>query len=142
MFITAFEGVLDLRTGELEFVNAGHEKPIIYHKEEGTWEVYQTKSAFVLAGLEGMNYRSGKMNLKKGDKLFLYTDGIPEAVNLSKEQYGMDRLQEVLKANEKEDPENTCLTMCGKCRRFTVAHSSLTILLCYVWSIKRKMITI
>lgn len=50
-----------------------------------------------------MNYRSGKMNLKKGDKLFLYTDGIPEAVNLSKEQYGMDRLQEVLKANEKED---------------------------------------
>lgn len=103
LFITAFEGVLDLRTGELEFVNAGHEKPIIYHKEEGTWEVYQTKSAFVLAGLEGMNYRSGKMNLKKGDKLFLYTDGIPEAVNLSKEQYGMDRLQEVLKANEKED---------------------------------------
>ena len=50
-----------------------------------------------------MNYRSGKMNLKKGDKLFLYTDGIPEAVNLSKEQYGMDRLQKVLKANEKED---------------------------------------
>ena len=41
--------------------------------------------------------------LKKGDKLFLYTDGIPEAVNSSKEQYGMDRLQKILKINEHED---------------------------------------
>lgn len=103
LFITAFEGVLDLRTGEMEYVNAGHEKPIIYHKEEQTWEVYPTPSAFVLAGLEGTNYRSGKINLKKGDKLFLYTDGIPEAVNSSKEQYGMDRLQKILKINEHED---------------------------------------
>ena len=103
LFITAFEGVLDLRTGEMEYVNAGHEKPIIYHKEEQTWEVYPTPSAFVLAGLQGMNYRSGKINLKKGDKVFLYTDGIPEAVNSSKEQYGMDRLQKILKINEHED---------------------------------------
>lgn len=100
LFITAFEGVLDLRTGELEFVNAGHEKPIVYHKDEDIWEVYPTRAGFVLAGLEGIQYRSGTMNLKKGDRLFLYTDGIPEAVNPLNEQYGMDRLVQVLQRNK------------------------------------------
>ena len=100
LFITAFEGVLDLRTGELEFVNAGHEKPIVYHKDEDIWEVYPTRAGFVLAGLEGIQYRSGTMNLKKGDRLFLYTDGIPEAVNPLNEQYGMDRLVRVLQRNK------------------------------------------
>lgn len=103
LFITAFEGILDLRTGEMEFVNAGHEKPVVYHKEENIWEIYQTRAAFVLAGMEGMKYHSGKMNLKKGDRLFLYTDGIPEAVNLSDEQYGMERLLNILKENEAEE---------------------------------------
>lgn len=100
LFITAFEGVIDIRTGEMEFVNAGHEKPIVYHKEEKTWEIYPVRSGFVLAGLEGMKYHSGKMNLKKGDKLFLYTDGVPEAINQSEEQYGVGRLLKVLKKNE------------------------------------------
>ena len=105
LFITAFEGVIDLRTGEMEFVNAGHEKPIVYHKDEDTWEVYQTRAGFVLAGLEGIQYRSGTMNLKKGDRLFLYTDGIPEAVNPLKEQYGMDRLVQILKENSTTELE-------------------------------------
>lgn len=100
LFITAFEGVIDLRTGEMEFVNAGHEKPIVYHKDKDSWEVYQIRAGFVLAGLEGIQYQSGTMNLKKGDRLLLYTDGIPEAVNPLKEQYGMDRLVQILQENK------------------------------------------
>lgn len=96
LFITAFEGILDLRTGEMQFANAGHEKPIIYHKDENKWEVYQTRPGFVLAGMEGMKYRPDSLTLKEGDRIVLYTDGIPEAVNQNEEQYGMERFVESL----------------------------------------------
>ena len=96
LFITAFEGILDIRTGEMQFANAGHEKPIIYHKDENRWEVYPTRPGFVLAGMEGMKYRPGTLNLKEGDRIVLYTDGIPEAVNRENEQYGMDRFVDSL----------------------------------------------
>lgn len=101
LFITAFEGILDLTTGELEFVNAGHEKPFVYHAAEEKWELYPTRPGFVLAGMEGMKYKSGKMKLEKGDRIFLYTDGISEAVNNKEEQYGKDRLQKALTDNRK-----------------------------------------
>lgn len=101
LFITAFEGILDLTTGELEFVNAGHEKPFIYRAAEEKWELYPTRSGFVLAGMEGMKYKSGKLKLEKGDRIFLYTDGISEAVNSNDEQYGKDRLQKALTDNRK-----------------------------------------
>lgn len=54
MFITAFEGVLDLRIGEFRYVNAGHEKPFIYRKKEG-YEVYKIRPGFVLAGMERLH---------------------------------------------------------------------------------------
>lgn len=96
LFITAFEGILDIRTGEMQFANAGHEKPIIYHKDENKWEVYPTKPGFVLAGIEGIKYCPGTLNFRKGDRIVLYTDGIPEAVNKENEQYGMERFMESL----------------------------------------------
>lgn len=96
LFITAFEGILDIRTGEMQFANAGHEKPIIYRKDKNRWEVYQTRPGFVLAGMEGMKYRPGTLNFQEGDRIVLYTDGIPEAVNKANEQYGMERFIESL----------------------------------------------
>lgn len=98
MFITAFEGVLDLVTGEFRYVNAGHEKPFIYRKN-GEYEAYETNAGFVLAGLEDIEYQEQKVNLSIGDKIFQYTDGVTEAVNKDKKLYGMDRLQHAL--NEK-----------------------------------------
>ena len=98
MFITAFEGVLDLVTGEFRYVNAGHEKPFIYRKN-GEYEAYETNAGFVLAGLEDIEYQEQTVNLSIGDKIFQYTDGVTEAVNKDKKLYGMDRLQHAL--NEK-----------------------------------------
>ena len=106
LFITAFEGILDLKTGELEFVNAGHEKPFIYHKNEDKWELYPTRAGFVLAGMEDMRYRSGKMKLEKGDRIFLYTDGVTEAANKNDEQYGKDRLEKALNESGNLDAEH------------------------------------
>ena len=95
LFITAFEGVLDLVTGEFVYVNAGHEMPFIC-KAGGNFEPYKIRAAFVLAGMEGMKYRAGSMMLEPGDKIFQYTDGVTEATNINNELYGMERLGAIL----------------------------------------------
>ena len=95
LFITAFEGVLDLVTGEFVYVNAGHEMPFIC-KAGGNFESYKIRAAFVLAGMEGMKYRAGSMMLEPGDKIFQYTDGVTEATNVNNELYGMERLGTIL----------------------------------------------
>ena len=103
LFITAFEGVLDLVTGEFVYVNAGHEMPFI-SKAGGDFEPYKIRAAFVLAGMEGMKYRAGSMTLEPGDKIFQYTDGVTEATNVGNELYGMERLGEILNKVKKGTP--------------------------------------
>lgn len=103
LFITAFEGVLDLVTGEFSFVNAGHEMPFIA-RAGGVYEVYKLRPGFVLAGMEDMVYHSGSIQLAPGDKIFQYTDGVTEATNTNYELYGMDRLSEVLAKNSDKKP--------------------------------------
>ncbi len=98
LFITAFEGVLDLVTGEFRYVNAGHEIPF-WCKKGGVFEPYKIKAGFVLAGMEGIRYRCGSMQLEPGDRIFQYTDGVTEATNKANELYGMERLQTVLCEN-------------------------------------------
>ncbi len=104
MFITAFEGVLDLETGRFDFVNAGHEMPFIC-KKDGSYAPYKIRPGFVLAGMEGTRYRMGSMELEPGDKLFQYTDGVTEATNGSNELYGMERLEAVLNRNAEVSPD-------------------------------------
>ena len=104
MFITAFEGVLDLVTGEFVYVNAGHETPYI-SSAGGEFEQYKVKAGFVLAGMEGIKYKCGSMMLEPGSKIFQYTDGVPEATNANNELYGMARLDEALKGMSGATPE-------------------------------------
>ena len=104
LFITAFEGVLDLVTGEFVYVNAGHEMPFI-SKAGGDFEPYKIRAAFVLAGMEGMKYRAGSMTLEPGDKIFQYTDGVTEATSISNELYGMDRLGRILNSVKNQKPQ-------------------------------------
>lgn len=98
LFITAFEGVLDLLSGEFTFVNAGHEIPFIC-KKDGSYEPYKIRAGFVLAGMEGMRYKCGTMQLSPGDRLFQYTDGVTEATDKDGRLYGMSRLGEILAQN-------------------------------------------
>lgn len=103
LFITAFEGVLDLVTGELQFVNAGHEIPFIC-KDNKTFEPYKIRAGFVLAGMEGIQYQCGALQMEPGDKLFQYTDGVTEATNQEMELYGMERLEKILCKNADAPP--------------------------------------
>lgn len=103
MFITAFEGVLNLKTGELRYVNAGHEIPFLCRKG-GVFEPFKVRAGFVLAGMQGIRYRAGSIQLEPGDKVFQYSDGIPEAINSEKASYGMKRLESVLAKNSEKAP--------------------------------------
>lgn len=91
MFVTAFMGVLNLETGELVFANAGHNPPLI-KKKDGKYEWLKTKPGFVLAGLEGVKYMRREITIESGDTLFLYTDGVTEALNPEKQLYSDERL--------------------------------------------------
>ena len=104
LFITAFEGVLDLVTGEFRFVNAGHEPPFL-GRQGKNYESYQIRPGFVLAGMEDMRYREGSLQLNPGDRVFLFTDGVTEATDGKNELYGSERLNGVLNRNAQADPE-------------------------------------
>ena len=98
MFVTAWMGILDLTTGKMQFANAGHNPPLI-KRANGGFEYLKTRAGFVLAGMEGVRYRVGELTLCPGDRLFLYTDGVPEATNTDNKLYGEDRLLAFMNQN-------------------------------------------
>ncbi|MDO5445784.1 MAG: SpoIIE family protein phosphatase [Eubacteriales bacterium] len=91
MFVTVWMGILDLKTGNLEYVNAGHNPPLIYN-ENGEFEYLKCRPGFVLTGMPGLKYKAQKASLRPGDKLFLYTDGVTEATDPDQQLFGEDRL--------------------------------------------------
>ena len=98
MFVTAWMGILDLKTGKMQYANAGHNPPVLKHRD-GDFEYLKTRAGFVLAGMEGVRYRVGELTLSPGDRLFLYTDGVPEATNSENKLYGEDRLLSFMNQN-------------------------------------------
>ena len=92
MFVTAFIGVLDLETGEFVYVNGGHNPPVVYHAAENHCDFLDVKKNFVLGPMDGIPFAEQKITLSKGDLLFIYTDGVTEALNIAEEEYLPDRL--------------------------------------------------
>ena len=104
MFVTIWLGILNLDDGTLVTANAGHEYPII-KKPDGDFEVRKTKHSFVIGGMSGIKYKETTTTLEPGTKLFVYTDGVPEAENVDEEQYGLDRFISVLNKNKDAEPQ-------------------------------------
>ena len=104
MFVTVWLGILELSTGHLVFANAGHEYPAVYRN--GTaFEILKDKHGFVLGGMDGMIYEDQELQLYKGDKLFLYTDGVPEATDKDNNMFGMDRMIDALNVDPDASPQ-------------------------------------
>ena len=92
MFVTVFLGMLNIKTGRFIYVNGGHNPPIIYHHAERRCEYLNVKKNFVLGGMEDMHFVQQEIQLLHGDMIFMYTDGVNEAMNEKKEEYSSERL--------------------------------------------------
>lgn len=104
MFVTVWLGVLEISTGKLTAANAGHEYPAIM-TPDGRFELYKDKHGLVVGGMESAKYREYEIILKPGAKLFVYTDGVPEATNSSEELFGTERMVEALNAVRDAKPK-------------------------------------
>jgi sigma-B regulation protein RsbU (phosphoserine phosphatase) len=104
MFVTVWLGILEISTGHLIYANAGHEYPAVCQNGAG-FQLVKGKHGFVLGGMEGMKYRDEEIQLAPGSKLFLYTDGVPEATDIDNNMFGTDRMLESLNADLEADPE-------------------------------------
>ena len=104
MFVTAWIGILDLQTGKMSCSSAGHEYPAVM-SDSRKFELVRNKSGFVLGGFEGLRYQAYEITLKPGDKIFIYTDGVPEATNIHNELFGTDRMIDALNANSGGTPQ-------------------------------------
>ena len=96
-FVTLFATELDPKTGTLRYINAGHNPPII-GRTDGTVEQLSS-GGLPLGIMEGAEYEVGGAHLNPGEVLVIYSDGVSEAVNLKEEEFGTERLSEVIKAN-------------------------------------------
>lgn len=104
MFVTAWMGVLDTETGVLQYVNAGHNPPLVRRKG-GDFEYLRTRPNFILAGMDTTRYKKYETQLEQGDEIFVYTDGVTEATDQDNRLYGEDRLKSVLSSSHGDAQE-------------------------------------
>ena len=102
MFVTVFMGLLDTATGKFIYVSGGHNPPLLRHGGTGMCEYLPPAESCMLGMMEDIPFANGELTLKPGDMLFLYTDGVTEAMNLKQEIFSEERLQKVLEAAPKE----------------------------------------
>ena len=107
MFVTAWLGILDTKTGLMKFANAGHNPPLFKRNGE-KFEYMKARSGMLLAGMEGIKYRKNELQLAPGDKIYLYTDGVTEATDNNTELYGEQRLLDFVNSLENTEPESLC----------------------------------
>ena len=117
MFVTAWMGILDMKTGVVTYANAGHNPPLVRHAD-GSFEYLRSRAGFVLAGMEGIRYRKQELQLEKGDTLYLYTDGVTEAANIENALFGEERLQNVLNENRDGSPEELLKAVTASLQNF------------------------
>ncbi|MBQ7500620.1 MAG: SpoIIE family protein phosphatase [Clostridia bacterium] len=104
MFVTVWLGILEISTGKLTAANAGHEYPVV-KLPNGKFELFKDKHGFVIGGIDGARYKEYEVQLKPGSKLFVYTDGVPEATNSENQLFGTDRMLDALNASPDVAPK-------------------------------------
>ena len=103
MFVTVWLGIMEISTGKITVANAGHEYPMVM--KNGKFSLLKDKHGFVIGGMDGVKYKEYEIDLEPEDKLFLYTDGIPEATDADNQLFGMDRMLDALNQNPTASPE-------------------------------------
>ena len=119
MFVTVFTGVLDYATGHVSYVNAGHNPPLLW--QDGAWSWLKNISGMPLGLFDGFPYDQFEVDLSIGDEFFIYTDGVTEAMSVSGELYGEERLEALANENFALHPRELIRTV----RQSVAAHARL-----------------
>jgi sigma-B regulation protein RsbU (phosphoserine phosphatase) len=117
MFVTVFYGIVHLDTGELEYTNAGHNIPYVL-EAGGSLEPIPGTNGLVLGIIEGISYEQARMQLGPGDTIFLFTDGVTEAMDVDGGMYGEEKLEEKLPSIGSSEPEELVSSVFEDVRAF------------------------
>ena len=117
MFVTVWAGILEISTGKISAANAGHEYPAL-KKGDGGFAIFKDRHSFVLGGQEGVKYKEYEIQLSPGDKLFVYTDGAPEAHDPDGNMFKTERIIDALNEDPDASPEQILETVRGKIKVF------------------------
>lgn len=117
MFVTVWLGILDLNTGKIQCANAGHEYPVLM-RAGGDYELLKDKHGLALAAMDAISMKEYEIDLDPGDRLFVYTDGVPEAINEKVEAYGTERLCEKLNTLKNVPQQQTLESVLRDIRNF------------------------
>jgi serine phosphatase RsbU (regulator of sigma subunit) len=120
LFVTLWYGRLNTQTGELTYVNAGHNPPIQYHAASGEWTLL-SRTGIPLGILPGSPYTQEQTRLQPGDFVILYTDGVTESLNSDKTEFGLERLLGVIKQNHAASAEQLATAIETAVNRFATA---------------------
>ena len=104
MFVTVWMGILDLKTGILTCTNAGHENPAICGSD-GVFRIFRDKHGLMVGAMPKVHYRDYEITMEPGSRIFVYTDGVPDASNAAGERYGTNRLEAALNRIADGSPE-------------------------------------
>jgi len=117
MFVTVFLGIINVKTGEFTYTNAGHNPPYIKRKDSSIQKV----DAFhgpVIGAMPGMPYGQDKDKLEPGEVIFIYTDGVTELFNENEDLFSEDRLEKLLKKKKLSSAEDIITGTMSELRRF------------------------
>lgn len=116
LFVTCWLGIFTFSTGELRFVNAGHPLPVLYHAD--AFSYLSEKPNLMLGAMAGLPYTEHTLTLAKGDRLFVYSDGVTEAANSKKELFGEERLLNAMSSTGGMNAPDTLASVQGKIDAF------------------------
>ena len=117
MFITVWLGILEISTGKLIFANAGHDDPAF--ALGGEFSIEKRKHGLAIGAFEGAQYKNTEITLSKGDKIFLYTDGVPEATDKNNKLFTAEKMIDALNSDKNGSPESIIKTVRRKAAEFT-----------------------
>ena len=118
MFVTAWLGILEISTGKLISANAGHEDPIIYRKKDNVFVPSREKHGFVIGGMSGLRYVNQETVLEKGDKIFVFTDGLSEAKDVEQKMFTEERIIKTLNKYKDKAPKEILENMTEVVKEF------------------------
>lgn len=144
MFVTTWLGILEISTGKMKAANAGHEYPAL-QKAGGRFTLCKGKHGFVLGGLDGLRYTEYELDFEPGDALFLYTDGVTEAMNSDSQLFGSDRMLAALNREPEAHAQTILNNVKQEIDRFVgeaAQFDDITMLCLRYFGVKMKKLTV